>query len=109
MKADLTHLPANKQAELKAIKDALIPKYPEIEMIILFGSHARGDWQNDEYVENGNTYSYNSDYDLLIITNNSDKANADTFLFAILDKLADFLKLGTDDIFGRKLQDIELL
>ncbi len=87
MKADLSHLPANKQAELKAIKDALIPKYWEIEMIILFGSYARGDWQNEEYVENGVRYSYMSDFDLLIILNNSDKANADTFLFSILDKL----------------------
>ncbi len=94
MKTDLSHLPESKQAELKKIINMLIPKYSEIEMIILFGSHARGDWQNDEYVENGNTYSYNSDYDLLIITNNSDKANADTFLFAILDKLED-LKLET--------------
>lgn len=87
MKADLSHLPANKQAELKAIKDALIQKYWEIEMIILFGSYARGDWQNEEYVENGVRYSYMSDFDLLIILNNSDKANADTFLFSILDKL----------------------
>ncbi|MCZ8284060.1 MAG: nucleotidyltransferase domain-containing protein, partial [Bacteroidia bacterium] len=79
MKTSISHLPANKQAEIGRIKDALIPKYAEIEMIILFGSHARGDWKIDEYVENGITYSYNSDYDLLIITNNSEKANVDTY------------------------------
>jgi predicted nucleotidyltransferase len=56
-------------------------------MIILFGSYARGDWQIDEYMENGNRYSYRSDYDMLIMTNNSDKAKADTFLFSILDRL----------------------
>lgn len=87
MNTSLAHLPEHKQAELQAIKEALIPRYAEIEMIILFGSHARGDWQDDAYVENGITYTYNSDYDLLIITNNSEKANADTFLFAILDRL----------------------
>ena len=38
MKTALTHLPEHKQAELKAIVGALIPKYGEIEMIILFGS-----------------------------------------------------------------------
>lgn len=112
MKTSISHLPEHKQAELLAIKDALIPKYPEIEMIILFGSHARGDWQNDEYVENGNTYSYNSDYDLLIITNNSDKANADTFLFAILDKLealnfetAIHIELESIDFVNQQLQE----
>jgi predicted nucleotidyltransferase len=52
MKTSITHLPANKQAEIKRIKDALIPKYAEIEMIVLFGSHARGDWKIDEYMEN---------------------------------------------------------
>ncbi len=112
MKTDLSHLPEHKQAELKKIISTLIPKYSEIEMIILFGSHARGDWQNDEYVENGNTYSYNSDYDLLIITNNSDKANADTFLFAILDKLEDLkletsihIELETIDFVNQQLQE----
>lgn len=106
MKADLTHLPANKQAELKAIKDALIPKYPEIEMIILFGSYARGTQQNDEYVENGVRYSYNSDFDLLIITNNSDKANADTFLFSILDKLE---ALNFETVIHLELESIQFV
>src|SRR4051812_12325138 len=89
MKTDLIHLPDSMQADLKKIVGELIPKYSEIEMIILFGSHARGDWQIDEYVENGYTYSYRSDYDLLIVTNNSEKANSDTYLFSILDKLQD--------------------
>lgn len=75
------------QADLRKIQAELIPRYAEIEMIILFGSYARGDWQIDEYMENGNRYSYRSDYDLLIVTNNSDKANSDTFLFSILDRL----------------------
>jgi predicted nucleotidyltransferase/HEPN domain-containing protein len=87
MKTSITHLPAPMQADLKKIQAELIPKYAEIEMIILFGSYARGDWKIDEYMENGNTYSYRSDYDLLIVTNNSEKANADTFLFSILDRL----------------------
>lgn len=87
MKTSITHLLAPMQADLKKIQAELIPKYAEIEMIILFGSYARGDWKIDEYMENGNTYSYRSDYDLLIVTNNSDKANADTFLFSILDRL----------------------
>lgn len=112
MKTSISHLPANKQAEIARIKDALIPKYAEIEMIVLFGSHARGDWKIDEYVENGVTYSYNSDYDLLIITNNSEKANVDTYLFSIIDKLealnfetAIHIELETIDFVNQQLQE----
>lgn len=63
-------------------------------MIILFGSYARGNWVEDEYVENGRTYTYKSDYDLLIILSDNKKANADSFIFALSDKLSD-LKLST--------------
>jgi uncharacterized protein len=36
-------------------------------MIILFGSFARGDWVDDTYTENGTTYEYKSDYDILVV------------------------------------------
>lgn len=94
MKTSLFHLPEHKQAELKAIKEALVPRYGEIEMIILFGSYARGNWVEDKYVENGRTYEYKSDYDLLIILSDDKKANADTFVQAVSSKL-EALKLGT--------------
>jgi predicted nucleotidyltransferase/HEPN domain-containing protein len=94
MKTDLTHLPYHKRTELKAIVAALIPKYAEIEMIILFGSYARGNWVEDKYVENGVTYEYKSDYDLLIVLSTNGKANADTFLQSVQGKLEE-LKLDT--------------
>lgn len=94
MKTALTHLPEHKQAELKKIVAALIPQYKDIEMIILYGSYARGSWVEDKYVENGNTYEYKSDYDLLIITNSNSQANADTFVMSVTGKL-DELKLNT--------------
>jgi predicted nucleotidyltransferase len=94
MKTDLSHLPDHKQAELKKIVAALIPQYKDIEMIILYGSFARGNWVEDKYIENGNTYEYKSDYDLLIITNSNTQANADNFVSAVTGKL-DELKLNT--------------
>jgi HEPN domain-containing protein/predicted nucleotidyltransferase len=36
-------------------------------MIILFGSYARGDWVEDRYKEDGTTYDYISDYDILVV------------------------------------------
>lgn len=94
MKTSLSHLPEHKQAELKAIKEALVPRYGEIEMIILFGSYARGNWVEDKYVENGRTYEYKSDYDLLIILSDDKKANADSFIQSVSAKL-EALKLNT--------------
>jgi uncharacterized protein len=37
-------------------------------MVILFGSHARGDWVEECYEQNGRIYEYSSDYDILVIT-----------------------------------------
>ena len=97
MKIDFIHLPEHKQDELKKIVAALIPRYAEIEMIILFGSYARGNWVEDKYVEKGTTYEYKSDYDLLIILNKNGQAQSDTLTQSITGKLNE-LKLDTSHL-----------
>ncbi|MCU7905569.1 MAG: HEPN domain-containing protein [Candidatus Thiodiazotropha sp. (ex Epidulcina cf. delphinae)] len=71
MKRRPKHLPLRKQQVLKNIVQAICARHV-VDMIILFGSHARGDWVEDEYEEDHITYEYRSDYDILIIT--ADKA-----------------------------------
>lgn len=68
MNTSLEHLPVNKQDELSAIKEIVLDCIPKTEMIILFGSYARGDWVEDVYQENGTTYEYISDFDILVVT-----------------------------------------
>ena len=68
MKKSLAHLPLNKKQELKRLKSIILEKAPQTQFIILFGSYARGDWVDDEYVENHITYTYKSDFDILAIT-----------------------------------------
>jgi predicted nucleotidyltransferase len=80
MNTALSHLPESKQAELKAIVEAVIPRFTEIEMIILFGSYARGNWVENTYVEKGITYEYKSDYDLLIILHKNAHADSDPLI-----------------------------
>ncbi|WP_044617248.1 HEPN domain-containing protein [Gynuella sunshinyii] len=76
MKTSLDHLPESKQQELHTISTILrdtLEDYLQgktkrkteyrILKIILFGSHAKGNWVNDP--ENG----YISDYDILVIVN----------------------------------------
>ncbi len=68
MKKSVEHLPKNKQSQLAHLT-ALIRAAAEVEFIILFGSHARGDWQKD--IETG----YESDFDILVITRSEALAN----------------------------------
>ncbi|MFA6716481.1 MAG: HEPN domain-containing protein [Victivallales bacterium] len=74
MKKSLAHLPLNKKQELKRLKAVILEKAPQTQFIILFGSHARGDWVDDEYVEDYITYSYKSDFDILVITEDRETA-----------------------------------
>jgi HEPN domain-containing protein/predicted nucleotidyltransferase len=94
MKTSLFHLPDHKQAELQAIVSALIPRFAEVEMIILFGSYARGTWVDDIYTEKGTTYSYKSDYDVLIVLSKNGHANSNTLTQSISTRLKE-LKLKT--------------
>ena len=73
MKRSIRHLPAKKQNELRKIVQYICKKLPEVEMIILFGSHARGDWVEDIYIEKNITYEYTSDYDILCVMKEEDR------------------------------------
>ncbi len=66
MKTGIDHLPTDRQSEIQEIVNAIRQRFPA-EMIILFGSFARGDWVNDLYTENGIVYEFNSDYDILVV------------------------------------------
>ena len=77
MKTTLDHLPQRKQDQLRAVVDVLRAGAP-LGMLILFGSHARGDWVED--VEEG----YYSDYDLLAIVE-SGKVAEDAALWSPLE------------------------
>ncbi len=65
MKTDINHLPKKKQDELKTIVRMIREEF-DVEMIILFGSYARGDWVEelgpDEFY-----YTYQSDFDILVV------------------------------------------
>ena len=76
MRTDLNHLPAAKQRELERIVETIFDEFrgatenatgprkgARILKVILFGSHARGDWVDAPTSAN----QYKSDYDILII------------------------------------------
>lgn len=62
----LGHLPSHKREELKEIT-SIIKENADVEMIILFGSYARGNWAEDIYTEGHVTHEYRGDFDILVI------------------------------------------
>jgi predicted nucleotidyltransferase/HEPN domain-containing protein len=80
MKKSLAHLPKHKRDELKRVKEIILDECPTVLMIILFGSHARGDWVEDRHIEDGVLHEYLSDFDILVIVRSHKIANnADTW------------------------------
>ena len=69
----LEHLPTKKQEELKEILN-FICQHPEVGLVILFGSYARGDCV-EEYEDDGIHLKYQSDFDLLVIVSDTCKAS----------------------------------
>ncbi|WP_312790478.1 HEPN domain-containing protein [Sphingobacterium sp.] len=68
----LSYLPQHKQKELAEIVKVIF-EVADPAKIILFGSHASDKWVEDEYEERGATYSYISDYDILVVIPDGDK------------------------------------
>lgn len=67
MKTSLEILPKDKQEELRRVVEIIREEFKP-EMIILFGSHARGNWVEDAYIgEDGNYYKYRSDFDIYVL------------------------------------------
>ena len=71
MKNSYEHLPEDKQEQLKRAADIIVDT-AKPDLLILFGSYARGDWV-EELAEDGN-YQYQSDFDLLAIVKNESLA-----------------------------------
>ena len=94
MNAALQKLPQTKQQELTRIKEVLT-SFEEVELIILFGSYARGEWVEDIYTEKGTTYEYKSDYDLLVVTRNDYLAKNYAIERAVSQRLLSTHKVNT--------------
>jgi predicted nucleotidyltransferase/HEPN domain-containing protein len=77
MKTTTEHLPMWKRQELENIV-SFICRAVRVEMIILFGSYARGDFVDYDFRfdhKEGHFTSYESDFDLMVIVHGEKKAN----------------------------------
>jgi len=76
MRKSLGYLPKDKQAELELITEAILANIPDIRMIILFGSYARGQQIEDIHIEGHTTHVYESDFDILVATKTKKQAES---------------------------------
>ena len=83
----LAHLPKHKREELKHVISVIRELCNDVQMIILFGSFARGDWVEDEYKEGHIVYEYKSDFDILVVTEKKETANDNAIWYRIENKI----------------------
>ncbi len=104
MKQDIAHLPERKQQELKTIAQ-IICEIAKPEMVILFGSYARGDWVEDKYDKEH--YRYQSDFDILVLVQTRSEITQGKLERAIEEKLDQESSLKTP--ISIILHDIEFV
>lgn len=75
MKKSLSHLPEYKAKELATITEIILKELDDIQMVVLFGSYARGNWVEDVCTEKDCIYEYKSDFDILVVTKYAETAN----------------------------------
>jgi uncharacterized protein len=74
MKNSLGHLPKHKKDELERAVSIIREMCDDIEMIILFGSHARGNYRDEEDLLPDRKSGAVSDYDILVICRHNSTA-----------------------------------
>lgn len=103
MKKVLVHLSDSKQNELKHIVSVVRNLCDNVEMIILFGSYARGDYKDEYDLKPDRKSGHKSDYDILVVTKEKSVA-IDTSLWGQITKecnnsgLSAYLQIITHDI-----------
>jgi len=86
MKTSLPERSEHVADQLARITSVIRELVDDLAMLILFGSYARGDWVNDRYVEGDVVYSYQSDFDLLVVTENRATVEGEARLAGIIDR-----------------------
>lgn len=91
MKDSLAHLPQRKRGELARIVSIIRDSAPQAELIILFGSYARGDWKDGPHEQGRGRLIIHkrSDYDILVLCANEYTARDISLWDKVKEKLAE--------------------
>ena len=86
MKNTIDHLPQTKQEDLNKITNIITEKCSDVDMVILFGSYARGEWKEEKDLKEDRLSGHASDYDILVVTDNKRTAKNPGFWQIIADE-----------------------
>jgi HEPN domain-containing protein/predicted nucleotidyltransferase len=89
MKNSIGHLPQEKRDMLEEAVSVIREMCDDVEMIILFGSHARGDFRDEEDLLPGRKSGAPSDFDLLVICGDKETAKNSSLWSRISEKCND--------------------
>lgn len=87
MQTDLSYLPDDKRRELEEIVK-IIRARADVEMVILYGSYARGEWKEEKDLDPARWSGHVSDYDILIVVDDQAKAE-NSLLWKEVDEALD--------------------
>src|SRR5512142_824137 len=99
MRTSVDALPLKKQRQLAALVE-LIRGEVDVEMVILFGSHARGDWVEDP------VNAYFSDFDVLIVVERPGTVERHKLWSAIEDRAERLLQPAALSLIVHDIEDI---
>ncbi len=72
MKNSLEHLPERKRDDLCRLTETIRETCDDVEMVVLYGSYARGDYKEEEDLAPDRKSGAASDYDILVVTTEKD-------------------------------------
>ncbi len=72
MKDTLEHLPNRKREELRRLTETIRQTCDDVEMVVLYGSYARGDYKEEKDLAPDRKSGAASDYDILVVTTEKD-------------------------------------
>jgi len=109
MKKTYEQLPDPKKDELRYVVSAIQEKCDDVEMIILFGSYARGDYKTEGDLVPDRKSGHVSDYDVLVVTGTTAIAN-DTKLWDKVTEACNTPKLSAHArIIVHDIQELNIL
>ena len=91
MKKSLAHLPQDKADEVELIAFNIRSLCEDVQMVILFGSYARGDWKDGPHEQGRGRLIIHkrSDYDILVLVTNEYTARDVSLWDKVKEKLAE--------------------
>ncbi|MFA6713986.1 MAG: HEPN domain-containing protein [Victivallales bacterium] len=108
MKNLLSHLPKHKREELERTVSVIREMCDDVEMIILFGSYARGNYKEESDLKPDKKSGHKSDYDILVVTGKKTTA-VDISLWRKIARKCDDARLSADvRIITHDIQELNI-